>query len=361
MKCKRFPIVLMILMAALLFVLPAEAKSRKAPVMTINSVATGNAVYNPYYGSKLKIITDFSVKNVRKNDKYRVSVTVTLKDGKTIFKKNKTFKGKKILSEKGKIRYSFKWNGRASKGNPAGLANNTVAPVGDYIVTATLKCVRASGATKPKKTAASSEFKVDNTVIEYTPVSGKVIPKFTGTAEIDYAAELMLKEAGVKTDMPEELRVRLIYNYITIHFRHLQETGNIKPVFNLTALASEIEAYKKETRKLVNAGLAKYTNKWSGELNHFIKQAGTCNNNAAAFVILCNHVGIKCKRVHGKVYNGSATMNHYWNSAVVNGVTLYYDPDVEIHHYKGNGVSSFSQYAKTLEQCKKSHIFDKEA
>jgi len=30
---------------------------------------------------------------------------------------------------------------------------------------------------------------------------------------------------------------------------------------------------------------------------------------------------------------------------------------VEIHHYYGNGVSSFKQYMKTLEQSKKSHVY----
>ena len=356
MRKKKTLFLCLLLLTMMVLAVPAHAKKRKV-VMTPDSVKTAEATYNPYYGKKLKIISTFMLKNVKNDDRYSVTVSIKNDQGKTVFKKSKTFKGKKIRSAKGVLQYSFKWKGKASKGNSAKIKKDYVVPSGQYQVVAVLKCKRAKGAVKPKKVFTSAPLTIDGTTISYTPVKTKVVQMYTGTAEIDYSAERMLQEAGVKLDMPEELRVRLIYNYMTVHFRHLQETGNIKPIYNLKALASEVSAYKALTKKRVKAGEVTLTNKWSGELNHFLKQAGTCNNNAAAFAILCNHVGIKCKRIWGKVYNGSATMNHYWNSAVVDGVRWYYDIDVEIHHYSGNGVSSFKQYMKTLEQSKKSHVY----
>ena len=356
MRKKKTLFLCLFLLTMLVFAVPAHAKKRKV-IMTPDSVKVAEGTFNPCYGDKLKIISTFRLKNVKKADRYSVTVSVRNDQGKTVFKQSKTFKGNKIRSAKGVLQYSFKWKGKASKGNSAKIKKDYVVPSGQYQVVAVLKCKRAKGAVKPKKVSVSATLTVDGTTISYTPVKTKVVQMYTGTAEIDYSAERMLQEAGVRLDMPEELRVRLIYNYMTVHFRHLQETGNIKPIYNLKALASEVSAYKALTKKRVKAGEVTLTNKWSGELNHFLKQAGTCNNNAAAFAILCNHVGIKCKRIWGKVYNGSATMNHYWNSAVVDGVRWYYDIDVEIHHYSGNGVSSFKQYMKTLEQSKKSHVY----
>jgi transglutaminase/protease-like cytokinesis protein 3 len=145
---------------------------------------------------------------------------------------------------------------------------------------------------------------------------------------------------------------------MTVNFKHIVDISNVRPAYDLVQLAPQIEQYKKEIKKAVNAKQAKYSNKWSGELNHMVKRAGRCNNNSAAFAILLNHVGIKCKRIVGKVFSGKTQMNHFWNSAVVDGVTWYYDIDVEIHHYGGSGVSAFSQYRKTLEQSKKNHIYE---
>ena len=347
----------MLMMTLFLCAFPAHAKAKRALTMNVDSVTTDVEKYNPYYGSKLKIYTTISTQKVKKNDQFSLQIRIRNSDGKTVFKKTKKITGAAILAKGETARFSVKWKGRASAGNGAKLKTNSVVPAGDYTVTATLKCTRARKAVKPAKATGSGSFKVDKTVYYYDPVTGAVIPRYTGYAEIDYMAEQMLKEAGVKLDMPEDLRVRLIYNYMTVNFKHIVDTSNVKPYYNLNALASDIAAFKKETKKLYNAGRITYSNKWSGEINHMAKRAGRCNNNAAAFCILCNHAGIKCKRIVGKVFSGKTQMNHFWNSAVVDGVTWYYDIDVEIHHYNGSGVSAFSQYKKTLAQSKKNHIY----
>ena len=358
MKQRKRMLLFMVLLTLLVCAFPAYAKSRKKVIMTLDEVRTGVESYNPSYGDKLKITSVFTVKNVKKADKYKLVISIKNALGKTVYKKTKTFQGIKIRSKGGTIRYNLKWNGKASAGNSAKLKKNSVVPDGDYKASVMLKCVRAKGTKKPKKATGSAAFKVDNTVFYYDPVTGTVIPRYTGTPEIDYLAELMLEEAGVKLDMPEEMRVKLIYNYLTVHFRHLVDISNVKPAYNLTALSSEIAAFRKQTKKKAAAGQITISNKWSGELNHMVKRAGRCNNNSAAFCILCNHAGIKCKRIVGKVFSGKTQMNHFWNSAVVDGVTWYYDIDVEIHHYNGSGVSAFSQYRKTLAQSKKNHIYE---
>ncbi len=354
---KNILLIGLLMMTLFICAFPAHAKAKRELTMTVDSVQTDVEKYNPYYGSKLKIYTTISAQKVKKNDMFSLQVRVRNSDGKTVFKKTKKITGAAILAKGENVRFSVKWKGRASAGNGAKLKANSVVPAGDYTVTATLKCTRARNALKPAKASGTASFKVDKTVYSYDPVTGKVIPRYTGYAEIDYMAEEMLKEAGVKLDMPEDLRVRLIYNYMTVNFKHIVDISNVKPYYNLNALAPDIAAFKKETKKKYNEGKITYSNKWSGEINHMAKRAGRCNNNAAAFCILCNHAGISCKRIVGKVFSGKTQMNHFWNSAVVDGVRWYYDIDVEIHHYNGSGVSAFSQYKKTLAQSKKNHIY----
>ena len=347
---RKTMLLLLFLLNLLMLAFPAHAKQR-ALKMELTEIKTNSEPYNPSLGVKLKMTGCISAAKVKKNDQFTVTFKVKNEEGKTVFKKNKSIAGKKIRQGGGTALCSVKWNGKTNE------KKAKLVPDGTYTVTATLKCKRAKNAVKPKKSVQTATITIDNKAFDYDAVNG-VIPIYTGTPEIDYLAELMVTEAGVKLDMPEDMRVRLIYNYMTVNFKHIVDISNVRPAYDLVQLAPQIEQYRKDIKKAVNAQQAKYSNKWSGELNHMVKRAGRCNNNSAAFAILLNHVGIKCKRIVGKVFSGKTQMNHFWNSAVVDGVTWYYDIDVEIHHYGGSGVSAFSQYRKTLEQSKKNHIYE---
>ena len=201
MRKKKTLFLCLLLLTMLVFAVPAHAKKRKV-VMSPDSVKTASETYNPYYGKKLKITSTFRLKNVKSDDRYSVTVSIKNDLGKTVYKKSKTIKGKKIRSAKGVLQYSFKWKGKASKGNSAKIKKDHVVPPGQYQVVAVLKCKKAKGAVKPKKVSVSAPLTIDSTTISYTPVKNKVVQMYTGYAEIDYSAERMLQEAGVKLDMP---------------------------------------------------------------------------------------------------------------------------------------------------------------
>ena len=81
------------------------------------------------------------------------------------------------------------------------------------------------------------------------------------------------------------------------------------------------------------------------------KRGGVCSDQAAIFVILCNHVGVDAGVCNGYYKNLDGTRaGHSWNYAIVDGKKYYYDVDVEIQNYsKGQG--DYYWYKKTLKQA----------
>ena len=189
------------------------------------------------------------------------------------------------------------------------------------------------------------------------PASHRSGMVYTGNKNIDYLAEVMVQAAGVKENMDDDTKVKLIYHYITVNFHHIHSGEPFKIYYDLDALKKEIKSFRAQTAKRANAGEISYTDKYSGMLKYMLKRGGECNAQAGVFAVLLNHVGVECGVCHGRYLNRNGTApNHYWNYAVVDGRTYYYDVDVELQNY-GKGQGDYYWYKKTRAEAEETHAF----
>ncbi len=189
----------------------------------------------------------------------------------------------------------------------------------------------------------------------------KGVPVLTGDMEVDYMAEQICKEAGIKDSLSDDEKVKRIYHWMTVNQKHAHyyEGGSFQTYFNLASSKKKIKAYRKKTDQLSENGELTYSynydmirRKWCME-----RRIGVCTDNAAIFQILCNHVGVEAGICSGNYLNRNGTKPpHSWNYAVVGGVTYYYDVDVEIQNY-GKGQGDYYWYKKTREQAEQTHRF----
>jgi len=150
---------------------------------------------------------------------------------------------------------------------------------------------------------------------------------------------------------------------MTVNFKHkhADEFVKAKNYYDLTSTKAQkrIKNYKKKTlQNYQNGKLIFGGSSWSSFMAPYMqKRGGVCSDQAAIFVILCNHVGVDAGVCNGYYKNLDGTRaGHSWNYAIVDGKKYYYDVDVEIQNYsKGQG--DYYWYKKTLKQAKKNHIF----
>jgi len=163
--------------------------------------------------------------------------------------------------------------------------------------------------------------------------------------------------------MSQDEKVRRIYHWMTVNFKHkhADEFVKAKNYYDLTSTKAQkrIKNYKKKTlQNYQNGKLIFGGSSWSSFMAPYMqKRGGVCSDQAAIFVILCNHVGVDAGVCNGYYKNLDGTRaGHSWNYAIVDGKKYYYDVDVEIQNYsKGQG--DYYWYKKTLKQAKKNHIF----
>ena len=189
------------------------------------------------------------------------------------------------------------------------------------------------------------------------------IPEYTGVDEIDYMAEKMITSAGIKTTMGQDEKVRRIYHWMTVNFKHkhADEFVKAKTYYDVTSAGAKkkIQAYKKQTLQNYRKGkLIFRTSFWdSYQIPYMQKRGGVCSDQAEIFAILCRHVGVDAGVCNGYYKNlDGSTPGHSWNYAVVNGRKYYYDVDIEIQNY-GKGQGDYYWYKKTLAQAKGNHVF----
>lgn len=292
----------------------------------------------------------------------------------------------RVLNSKGKYVYQrtyagvakkatrkLTWNGKASAGNAAKLTANAIVPNGTYKIEIYLT---GKAGKKTKTTVKRTKFKVSRkaTVTPTQPVTPTVpdkdtvilptedmdttasgVARLTGDAELDYMAEMMLREAGVTSSMSAEEKVQRIYYWVSHEFKHVHDSHtNYKKHYNLTALAPSVKAYRAATDKLVAQGKAtyvtlvycagiKYTTGAYTASKHtsfqntaklwFNSRVGQCNRTADAFMILCNHAGIEGGVCAGYYLNSNGTKSgHYWNWLRIGGEVYYYDVDVQLQN-----------------------------
>lgn len=259
----------------------------------------------------------------------------------------------------------LRWNGKASKKNEAGVKAGSYVPDGYYRVEACYFYKKASGEKfTVKPVTAKKSFKVSSKTPSGTQgvAQAKELPIYTGNDTVDYLAECMLQEAGVTSSTPADEKVRKIYHYMTTHFKHIHYdmTTKRKAFYNTKKLAAKIKKYGKSSLKSYKLHKILY----SYDVGYFLEEnmktrSGVCDDHADIFALLCKHVGIDAGVCSGYYLNRNGTRaSHAWNYAVVNGVTWYYDVDVEIQNY-GKGQGDYYWYKKTREQANQNHAFQK--
>ena len=259
----------------------------------------------------------------------------------------------------------FRWDGKASKKNTAGVKAGAYVPDGKYKVEAYYFYKKAGSETFAKKlkpVTVRKSFTVSSKAPSGTSgiAKAKELPIYTGNSTIDYLADCMIKEAGITSSTSADEKVKKIYHYMTTHFKHIHYDSEEKRTvyYNTAKLASKIKKYEKSSLKSYKEKKILYSYDVGYALEeHMTTRSGVCNDHADIFALLCRHVGIDAGICSGYYLNRNGTRaGHSWNYAVVNGVTWYYDIDVEIQNY-GKGQGDYYWYKKTRAQANQTHDF----
>lgn len=347
-KSMKWVICTLVLVMLLGLVHKEKAQAATAKIQSLVVVANKSG-FRPSAGNYASIKASVTVSSANASLRIRVLNS----KGKWIYQK--TYTG--IKSNK---YFAIKWNGKAIKGNTAGLNVNQYPGTGVYTVEA-LAYYTSGG----KKYYSKKLVKLP---INYTApggVSGRThlnyVPMFTGDKNTDYLAEVMCKAAGVTSTMSQDQKVKKIYHWITLNFKHVHysmSNTSYKKYYSLSSLTSKVNAYRTSVNAKINAGTAIFTYYSSPHITwNMERRIGQCNNHAAVFKIMCNHMGVESEICKGYYLNRNGTrMGHYWNSAVINGVTYYYDVDVELQNL-GKGQGDYYWYKKTRTEAEKTHLF----
>ena len=356
----RFLLVCMGMMA----ILCVKPVSAQAASMRISKVKVSAPKSGSTYASSSITYATSSCK------KLKMRIRVLNRKGKYVYQQTLS-----NLSRKGTKKVI--WNGKASVGNAAKLTAGALVPNGTYRIEVYLS---GKAGKKNRATTKRTSFKVSrktatspspgttpNTTPNTTPSDNTVLPtegmettasgvaRLTGDAQLDYMAEMMLREAGVTASMSAEEKVQRIYYWVSHEFKHVHDSHtNYKKYYALNALSSEIKAYRASTDRLVAEGKAQYVKliycagiKYSTgaytDSRHasfqntaklwFNSRVGQCNRTADAFMILCNHAGIEGGVCAGYYLNSNGTKSgHYWNWLKLGGEVYYYDVDVQLQN-----------------------------
>ena len=366
--------------------LPLHTLAAKAPTASFTNyyVGASNQGFVPGNGKKLVIKTSYKLKKKNYPGICRVRLRILNKDGKYVYQKLWTIKksGSKTVY----------WDGTASAGNKAGVLVGAYAEAGFYKAEVAVRYqltdttgwksaakqsrvfMIAGSGSGDGSTAGAGSGSGDGSTAGTGSGSGDgstagaengssdtaKIPIYTGNKYIDYIAEQMIIEAGIKEEMTDDEKVKLIYHYMTTHFHHVHynKANSYKVYYKTTTkLKDAVTAYGKQMKKWKKAGKIQYESVSSGILWNMKRRIGECNHHALIFQILCKHIGVEAATCKGYYLNMNGTRaGHYWNSAVIDGKTYYYDVDVEIQNY-GKGQGDYYWYKKTLKEAKKTHAF----
>ena len=255
------------------------------------------------------------------------------------------------------------WNGKPSKGNEARKKTSSYVSNGTYKVE--LFYYIEKDQTCIKSVTKTKSFKVSSKAPSGSKglAAATTVPEYTGADTVDYLAEKMIKSAKIKLTMSQDEKVRRIYHWMTVNFthKHADEFVKAKNYYDITSTKAQqkIKSYKKKTiQNYQNGKLIFGGSSWASFMAPYMqKRGGVCSDQAAIFVILCNHVGVDAGVCNGYYKNLNGTnVGHSWNYAVVDGKKYYYDVDVEIQN-SNKGQGDYYWYKKTLKQAKKNHIF----
>ena len=325
-------------------------------------------------GKKVKLQAKTYIKTNAFKGTMRLRIRVLNSKKKAVYQKYWTIK----KSGTGTVN----WNGKPSAGNPAKLSTKSYVKPSTYKVEFAIRYKASKSKTwKSLQTKTVSlkilkeEPKKETEVKPVTKpeeqpendsenaVETEVFPnaKFTGNKNIDYIAEQMIKAAGLKSGMPEDERVKRIYHYMTVYFKHVHysKKKEYTVYYNVESASQKkkIDDYYATTQQNIKAGKITTGKVSSGILWNMQRRIGECNNHALIFKILCWHAGVDAGICKGYYINmDGSRANHYWNFAVVDGKRYYYDVDVEIQNY-GGGQGDYYWYKDNRAKAEKRHQF----
>lgn len=356
-KLRNYVYVYVLLFVILMTAMPAKVSADTGKTKIITAIPTlflgvHSKGFNPSSGNYARIQANVYIGSQKKTEA-KLRIRVLNKDGKYVFQKTYSDMTTKFVD--------YKWNGKASKGNSAGVEAGTYVVDGTYKVELTLYTNNKTYKKRFQKTTKRKSLKVSRNAPAGTKgyYARKSLVRYTGEESIDYMAELMIRDAGVQLNMTKDEKVKRIYHYMTTHFKHTHkdEMPNRKVFYNLKSLEDEIMKYAKQCENELVAGRVLYTLKDSKMKKYMQKRGGECNHHADIFKILCNHVGVDAGVCHGKYVNRNGKRsNHFWNYAVLDNRIYYYDVDVEIQNY-GGGQGDYYWYKKTMTQSKETHEY----
>lgn len=321
--------------------------------MKINCVMTsaGAKGFCPSSGNYLTLRAGVSVSASGTNSGFKVQLRVLNSAGKTVFSKSMS------TYSSGSIQY--RWNGKASKNNSAGLKAGSYVKSGKYkmqvVVSYKDKTLPVPVLKKGKSFRVSANAPSGTAGL----ASAKTPLLYTGFQNVDYLAERMLSSAGVTSGMTDDEKVRRIYHYMTTNFHHIHYGADSKYTiyYDLNKLRKKVASFKKTSDSKYNSGKVFYTYNYYGLDWNMQRRAGVCSDHAAIFVVLCNHAGVEAGTCSGYYLNLNGTKaGHTWNYAIVGGNIWYYDVDVEIQNY-GKGQGDYYWYKKTRAQAERTHQF----
>ena len=295
-------------------------KLKKTPDAKASKVVSVKSSKNAFKtdGKKTKI----SVKVSAPAYKSTVWYTVSNSMGETVYTSSKkTGYGKT---------YSWKWNGKPSSKNEAGLSSAGYAPTGTYDVTAYVK-YKSAGVTRTR----SMEYELDlqnafgeATLAAYTNIAGNTTWGWkmivTGNNKVDYAAEMVCRSV-LKPGMTEIQRAKALYLWCGQHFKRTG-TSYKQDRFNITMNADAIKAYGVQVAAYIKSGDAVKGKKDSvgtsatSYLNALTTQQGDCYTMARLLEVLLRHAGINADIIQNAYQNGGPIANkHGWTVAYVGG------------------------------------------
>lgn len=317
--------------------------------MAISAGTSGNKRFHPSKNNYMTIRSNIVV-SLPNSDTAKLRLRILNTKGKYVYQKT-------ITGVKADALWTVKWNGKASSNN-AGVKKGSYVKDGNYQAEVSL-IYGDTTITKKKSFTISKKAPSGTTGI----AKSKKLIMYTGNAEIDYMAEKMIKEAGIKSNMSDEKKVKKIYEYMTKKFTHYKGQ-KISTKYNLTSASTKnaIAKLKSATEKKYKSGSILYSHYYivdsSGNYTEKTMsiRGGVCDDHAEIFVILCNHVGVEAGKCSGYYINRNGKYSgHAWSYAIVNGKKYYYDVDISIQNYKKK--VNYTWYKKTLKEAKKNHIF----
>ena len=276
---KKLCLSMLICMLCILMVpqtLQAAAKKPNASIRSY-SVGAGTSGYVTGTGKKLKLQAKTTIKKNSFKGTMRLRIRVLNSKKKYVYQKYWTIK----KSGTGTVN----WNGKPSSGNAAKLSTKSYVKPGTYKVEFAIR-YKASGTKKwktlqtktktlkivkegPKKETAEKPVTTPATNPETVPEKEQTQAatvfsgaKFTGNKEIDYIAEEMIRAAGVKAGMSQDERVKAIYHYMTVYFKHVHYSKKKQYTVYYDVenadVKQKIDAYYAETQTNYKAGKLTY-------------------------------------------------------------------------------------------------------